>query len=52
MDGKTVIQFKPPLQYKHYGEIETYTSIQDGESISVDITMKAEVGVISRNVVI
>ncbi|MEL6476472.1 MAG: G8 domain-containing protein [Pseudomonadota bacterium] len=46
-DGRT-IGFEEPLEFMHYGEIETY---DDGSDVH-QLDMRAEVGLLSRNVTI
>lgn len=49
----TKITFKKPLNYTHYGEIETYRMVKkEGEELTWDIDMRAEVGLLTRNIVI
>lgn len=44
MNSKSVIEFSPPVKYKHYSAVETYGTH--------NIPMRAEVGVLTRNIII
>jgi len=46
--GKT-LTFEPKLKYKHFSGVETYT---DKWSKTWDVKMRAEVGCLTRNIVI
>ncbi|TNE29788.1 MAG: T9SS type A sorting domain-containing protein [Bacteroidetes bacterium] len=46
VNGNTIIEINPPLQFSHYGEIQTYTS----GSQSWDLDERTEVGVLTRNI--
>jgi len=44
-----IISFDTPLQFTHLSEVESY---ENGENASLNLEMKAEVGNLTRNVVI
>ena len=52
-NGGTEVRLDRALQYRHFGEIETYENGRTGaDARSWDIDMRAEVGLLSRNVTI
>ena len=52
-DGTSVLELDQPLAHRHYGEIETYqVPNPDGSFTEKPLDMRAEVALLSRNIVI